>query len=58
MRFQTVIISDISRNFMKGAASVVLALLGFGVWSLVWGQVIGVLTGSVMSWILARWRPT
>jgi lipopolysaccharide exporter len=58
MRFNTVIISDISRNFMKGAVSVVLALLHFGVWSLVWGQVIGVLTGSVMSWILARWKPT
>jgi lipopolysaccharide exporter len=58
MRFQTVIISDVSRNFMKGAVSVVLALLGFGVWSLVWGQVIGVLTGSVLSWVLARWKPT
>ncbi len=58
MKFQTVIISDISRNFMKGAISVVLALSGFGVWSLVWGQVIGVLTGSVMSWILAGWKPT
>ncbi len=58
MRFNTVIISDISRNFMKGAVSVALALAGFGVWSLVWGQVIGVLTGSVLSWILAGWRPT
>jgi O-antigen/teichoic acid export membrane protein/glycosyltransferase involved in cell wall biosynthesis len=58
MRFNTVIIADISRNFMKGAVSVVLALLHFGVWSLVWGQVIGVLTGSVLSWILAHWKPT
>ncbi|MGE5464937.1 MAG: oligosaccharide flippase family protein, partial [Syntrophothermus sp.] len=58
MRFQTIVIADISRNFMKGAASVVLALLGFGVWSLVWGQVIGVLTGSLLSWVLAGWRPT
>lgn len=58
MKFQTVLISDITRNFMKGAVSIVLALLGFGVWSLVWGQVLGVLTGSVLSWILAGWRPT
>ena len=58
MKFQTVIIADISRNFMKGAVSIALALLGYGVWSLVWGQVIGVFTGSVMSWILARWKPT
>ncbi len=58
MKFQTVLISDVTRNFMKGAVSIVLALLGFGVWSLVWGQVFGVLTGSVLSWILAGWRPT
>jgi lipopolysaccharide exporter len=35
-----------------------LAVLGFGVWSLVLGQVLGVLTGSVLSWILSGWRPT
>ena len=58
MKFQTVLISDISRNFMKGAVSIVLALLGYGVWSLVGGQLIGVLTGTLLSWILARWRPT
>ena len=58
MKFQTVLISDVSRNFMKGAVSIGLALLGYGVWSLVWGQVFGVLTGTVLSWILAGWRPT
>jgi lipopolysaccharide exporter len=58
MKFKTVLISDLGRNFMKGTVSVVLAVLGFGVWSLVWGQVIGVLTGTLLSWILARWHPT
>ena len=58
MKFQMSIISDIGRNFMKGAASVIFALLGWGVWSLVWGQVIGVLTGSLISWVVARWKPT
>jgi lipopolysaccharide exporter len=58
MKFKTLLISDMSRNFMKGAVSVVLALLGYGVWSLVWGQLIGVLTGTILSWILARWHPT
>ncbi len=58
MKFQTVLVSDVARNFMKGAVSISLALLGFGVWSLVWGQVFGVLTGSALSWILAGWRPT
>lgn len=58
MKFRTVIISDLGRNFVKGAVSIGLALLGFGVWSLVWGQVLSALTGSVLSWILAGWRPT
>lgn len=58
MKFQTVLISDVSRNFVKGAVSIGLALLGYGVWSLVLGQVLGVLTGTVLSWILAGWRPT
>lgn len=58
MKFRSALIADIARNFMKGAVSVILALLGYGVWSLVWGQLAGVLTGSVLSWILAGWRPT
>lgn len=58
MKFRTLLISDVTRNFMKGAVSIGLALLGFGVWSLVLGQVIGILTGSILSWILAGWRPT
>src|SRR5574338_572350 len=33
MKFQTTIIADLTRNFMKGAISIILALLNFGVWS-------------------------
>ena len=58
MRFRTLLISETSRNLVKGVVSIALALLGYGVWSLVLGQVAGVLTGSVLSWILAGWRPT
>jgi PST family polysaccharide transporter len=29
-----------------------------GVWSLVWGQLVGILAGTVLAWILAGWRPT
>ena len=58
MKFRTLLISDIARNLMKGLISIGLAIFGFGVWSLVLGQVAGVLTGSALSWILAGWRPT
>lgn len=58
MKFRNVLISEVSRNFVKGAVSIGFALLGFGVWSLVWGQVLGVFTGALISWIMAGWRPT
>jgi glycosyltransferase involved in cell wall biosynthesis/O-antigen/teichoic acid export membrane protein len=58
MKFNRSIISDVVANFMKGAVAIVLALLGYGVWSLVWAQVLSVLSASVTSWIVAGWRPT
>jgi O-antigen/teichoic acid export membrane protein len=58
MRFRTLLISETSRNLVKGLVSIGLAFLGFGVWSLVLGQVFGVLTGAALSWMLAGWRPT
>jgi len=58
LRFRTILIPDMSRNFMKGLVSISLALFGMGVWSLVWGQIAGVFTGTVLAWVLAGWRPT
>lgn len=58
LRFRTILMPDISRNFMKGLVSIIFAVLGMGVWSLVWGQIAGVLTGTVLSWLLAGWKPS
>lgn len=58
LQFRTKLIPDMSRNFIKGLVSIILALLGMGVWSLVWGQIAGVLTGTVLAWMLAGWRPS
>jgi lipopolysaccharide exporter len=58
LRFRTKLLPDISRNFIKGVISIVLAAFGFGVWSLVWGQIAGIFTGTVLAWILAGWKPT
>ncbi|MFC1959478.1 lipopolysaccharide biosynthesis protein [Chloroflexota bacterium] len=43
--------------FIKGVASVILAFLGFGVWSLVLGHVIGAVVRLVARWLLIDWRP-
>lgn len=58
LRFKTKLIPDISRNFMKGGASILLAATGFGVWSLVLGQIIGVVTGVIIAWWVTGWKPT
>lgn len=58
LRFKTKMIPDLSRNVVRGGVSIVMALAGFGVWSLVWGQVAGSVVSIVLLWILVDWRPT
>jgi PST family polysaccharide transporter len=42
----------------KTTVSIVLALAGFGVWSLVWGHLAGHALRTVMLWMIVPWRPT
>jgi O-antigen/teichoic acid export membrane protein len=58
LNFRKILIAELGRNFTKGAISIILAVLGFGVWSLVWGQILGILTGTILCWLLASWKPT
>ncbi len=46
------------RAVTKGVVSVVLAFMGFGAWSLVWGQVSGPLISSIVLWVITPWKPT
>jgi O-antigen/teichoic acid export membrane protein len=47
----------VTRAIVKGGVSIVLALTGFGVWSLVWGQIAGTFSGVLVSWVRLRWIP-
>jgi O-antigen/teichoic acid export membrane protein len=58
LRFKAKLIPDVGRSLAKGGCSIVLALTGFGVWSLVWGQIAGEAVSTIILWIVARWRPT
>lgn len=49
-------VPELSQALVKGATAVALALAGFGVWSLVWGQVAGAAVGTLLYWVLATWR--
>ncbi len=50
-------IPDMGNTLVKGAVSIGLALSGFGVWSLVFGQIAGALASVVLVWIILPWRP-
>jgi O-antigen/teichoic acid export membrane protein len=57
LKFRKSFIPDIGKTTAKGVVSIGLALLGFGVWSLVWGQIAAVVTATILLWIVNRWRP-
>lgn len=57
LAFRRRFVPEITRTAAKGVISVVFAWLGFGVWSLVWGQLAGEVTATVLYWWVARWRP-
>ncbi|MGH9485487.1 MAG: lipopolysaccharide biosynthesis protein, partial [Terriglobales bacterium] len=57
MSFRTKFIPDIGQAAAKGIAAIVLALIGFGAWSLIWGQVLGAVVATALLWKVVRWRP-
>jgi O-antigen/teichoic acid export membrane protein len=55
--FRRKLITDVGRAVIKGVVSVGLALLGYGVWSLVYGQLAGAAGAVVLAWMSNPWRP-
>jgi O-antigen/teichoic acid export membrane protein len=51
-------IPEFVKALFKGVFSIVLALLGFGFWSLVVGQILGSVAAAVAFWIVTPWRPS
>jgi len=56
--FRKRVTSDVGRTLTKGLTSIILALLGWGPWSLVVGQVAGEVAGGIIAWSFARWKPS
>ena len=50
-------IPDMGNTMVKAAISIGLALGGYGVWALVFGQISGALASVVLVWIILPWRP-
>jgi PST family polysaccharide transporter len=55
--FKRMLVPNLGSGLVKGAVSVALALSGFGVWSLVFGQLAGTATRNLMLWVTYPWRP-
>lgn len=58
MRFKWIAITQVVSMIVGSSVSVTLALEGFGVWSLVYGGIIGTLVNIVLVSLAARWVPT
>ncbi|MEA2712783.1 MAG: hypothetical protein QOK27_744 [Gemmatimonadales bacterium] len=56
-RFRELAVRDIGASLAGGVIGIALALLGFGVWSLVAQTLITALVGAVVLWRISPWRP-
>jgi len=51
-------IPDLARAFGKGIFSILFAILGFGAWSLIIGQLASAVIATIALWWVFPWRPT
>ena len=58
LRFKERSVPELAFPLMKAAVALVMAWLGYGVWSLVWGQVAGITAWTIAVWAVVPWRPT
>jgi PST family polysaccharide transporter len=58
LEFKKLAIRSLSATVAGGIVGIVLALRGFGVWSLVWQQLTGSIVQVIVLWRVGRWRPT
>jgi O-antigen/teichoic acid export membrane protein len=56
-RFRDLAVRDIGASLIGGIVGIVLALLGFGVWSLVAQTLVTALVGALVLWRISPWRP-
>ena len=57
LKFKPLAIPEISAVAISGAVAVLLAFTGFGVWSLVWQQIISGFVRVIFLWNFSSWRP-
>ncbi|HUR82783.1 MAG TPA: lipopolysaccharide biosynthesis protein [Thermoanaerobaculia bacterium] len=58
MRFRARLLPEFGLAAIKAVVSLVLAWMGFGAWSLVWGHLAGVAASTIFLWAIVPWRPS
>ena len=57
MRYKEQAVVGITSLMVSNATTILMAWLGYGVWSLIWGGVVGATYSAAVLIPLARWRP-
>lgn len=57
LNFRRLVLAEQLSQLTKGGTAVALAVAGFGVWSIVIGQLAGTLVWSITLWFNTGWRP-
>lgn len=55
--FKKISIIEILSALFYGASTITLSILGFGVWSLVFGYLISLTVEVLLLWFLSKWKP-
>ena len=58
MEFRLLAVINVASSFISLCSAIVLAWLGFGIWALVWQQIILSSSNVVLAWVFCQWRPT
>ena len=58
LRFRSRTGPELALTAIKSAVALVLAYLGFGAWSLVWGHIAGIAAWTILLWFIIPWRPS
>jgi O-antigen/teichoic acid export membrane protein len=51
------LVPELGGALIKGVISIGMAYMGYGVWSLVFGQIGGAIASVILVWIILPWRP-
>jgi O-antigen/teichoic acid export membrane protein len=57
LEYRRKLVPELGGALAKGVVSIGMAYMGYGVWSLVFGQIVGAAASVILVWIVLPWRP-